>query len=53
LRTGNRKARALRQNVNAALSLGELLQEFEAVSVPRRFRDGSELGEQGLFRTLA
>ena len=48
---GNRQAGPLRQNFNAALALGELLQQFQPVGMAQRFRDRGELGEQRLFGT--
>jgi len=50
---GNRQARALRQNLDAALALSKLLQQLKAVLMPERFRDNGELGEQRVLRTLA
>jgi hypothetical protein len=41
----NRKAGPLRKNLNGALALRELLQQFEAMTVAQRFRNGGELGE--------
>jgi hypothetical protein len=41
----NRKAGPLGQNFNVALALRKLLQQFEAMAVAQRFRNGSELDE--------
>ena len=49
---GDREAGLLREDLDAALALGELLQQFETMSMPESFRDGGELREQRLFRTL-
>ena len=50
---GNRQTCALRQNLDAALALGDLFQQLKAMGMPERFRNNGELGEQRLFRTLA
>jgi hypothetical protein len=47
-----REAGTLRQYLHAALALRELLQQFEAMRVTERFRDGGELREQDLLRAL-
>ena len=50
---GDRQARPLRQRLDGALALRELLQQLEAMRMPKRFRDGRKLREQNLLRTLA
>jgi len=45
-RVGDRAAGSLRQDLDAPLALGQLLQEFEPMRVRQRFGDGRELGEQ-------
>ena len=50
---GDRQAGSLRQNLDAPLALGQLLQKFEPMRVRQRFGDRGELGEQRQFRTAA
>ena len=39
----DRKARTLRENVNGALALRKLLQQFEPMTMAERFRNSREL----------
>jgi hypothetical protein len=41
----NRKAGPLGQNLDGTFALRKLLQQFEAMAVAQRFRNGSELDE--------
>ena len=45
----NRETGSARKNLNGALALRKLFQQFEAMTMAQRFRDGSELGEQRLL----
>ena len=47
----DRKVRTLRENVNGALALRKLLQQFEPMTMAERFRDSRELRKQGLLGT--
>ena len=48
---GDRQAGAIRQHLDAALALRQLLQQLEPMGMPERFRDGGKLGEQRQLRT--
>jgi hypothetical protein len=50
-RIGNREPSAICQHLNRALALGKLLQQFEAMSMTKRFGDSCELGKQHQFGT--
>ena len=47
---GDRQPGSLRQHLDAALALRQLLQELEPMGMRERFGDGGELGEQRQFR---
>ena len=47
----DRQAGAIGQHLDAALTLGELFQKFEAMGVRQRFGHSGELHEQRVFGT--
>ena len=52
-RIGHRQAGALGEDFDAALALGNLLQQFETVGMAKRLGDDGKLREQRLLRVLA
>ena len=49
-RIGDGETGALRQDLDAALALRQLLENFETMRMGERFGDGGELREQRQFR---
>jgi hypothetical protein len=49
---GDRQTGFLRQNLDGALTLAELLQQLKPVHVTQVLRNGREMAEEQLFRTL-